>query len=114
MVRLHGRGREAARYDMWGVPVPAGRGRDRDVTDPTVSNPFSLTLPPDWDGERERPRTVKRPRPRSGAGAVAAGCGGMRGMRGRPEAGREAPLRPLAAPRRWHAYFFTDCGLRAV
>lgn len=67
MVRLHGRGREGARYDMWGVPVPAGRGRDRDVTDPTVSNPFSLTLPPDWDGERERPRTVKRPRGRAGS-----------------------------------------------
>ncbi|BAD39324.1 ribonulease R [Symbiobacterium thermophilum IAM 14863] len=40
---LHAPGRESIRYDMWGLPIPAGRGREREVSDPTVNNPFSVT-----------------------------------------------------------------------
>lgn len=65
VVRLHGQSREGARYDMWGLPVPAGRGRERDGTDPTVSNPFSLTAPP-ARAEAKPSRTVKRVRRRPG------------------------------------------------
>jgi len=66
VVRLHAQGRDGARYDMWGVPVPAGRGRDRDAGDPTVNNPFSLTAPPGRAPVKEPSRTVKRVRGRAG------------------------------------------------
>lgn len=48
VVRLHAKERtpRGALTDMWGVPVPAGRTRTREVSDPTVVNPFSLNPPP--------------------------------------------------------------------
>ncbi len=53
VVRLHAQGPSKTMFDMWGVPVPSGKAKLREVSDPSVINPFSINPPP--RRERERP-----------------------------------------------------------
>lgn len=52
VVRLHAQGPARGKLDMWGVPMPAVKMRSREITDPTVINPFSINPPPRRDRER--------------------------------------------------------------
>ena len=81
VVRLHAQGPSRAAFDMWGVPVPSGKTRLREVSDPSVVNPFSLNPPPRRD--RERPARTEQPK---AAGAEQAKPAKGRGGGGKAKA----------------------------
>lgn len=67
LVRLHAQAPGRGNFDMWGLPVPAGKARVRDVSDPSVINPFSIAPPTRRDRDRvrgrERPSAAEAPAP---------------------------------------------------
>jgi ribonuclease R len=96
--------RRGGKVDMWGVPVPEGRGRLRIDEDPSVTNPYSVTSSRDGGRVRDSGKAISEP-PFAPAPATADEASGLPalsdggGMGQRPKARRpQRPRRRKPAP----------------